>query len=507
MSDLKNELIAKNTMMLYFRVSIIMIVYLYTSRVVLSALGVEDYGIYNVVAGVITLFSFLNGALSSATSRFITYELGTGNIIQLKKNFCTAFTIHLILAGIVFVLGETIGLWFVNYKLVIPEERLLAANIIYQFSILSCAVTIMQVPLNAEIIAHERMNIYAYIGIVDVIGKLGIAFIVSSCNSDRLIIYGFLLFVVTLILFFIYHLYCRKKFNEYALSFFYEKSIFSNMISYSGWSLWGSMAYMLKDQGINMVLNIFFGPIVNAARGVAFQVNAALNSFTQNFTVAMNPQIVKSFACDEKNRMFSLLFSGAKFSYFLLLILSIPIILETKYILVLWLEQVPEYTVLFTQLVIINSLIESFTYVIGATVQAIGNIKLYQIVVGGILLLNLPLSYLLLKLNYPPYVVFYVAIFISIISVFLRIGVLRFLIQFSIKDFIINVLGISLIVTLCSYILPSLFHYYMNESFVRLLIVTICSFITTLICIWTIGLNDNEKSFVKSKIAKIKKHA
>ena len=320
MSSSKNNLIAKNTMMLYIRLSIVMIVYLYTSRIVLKALGIEDYGIYNVVAGVITLFSFFNGALSSATSRFITYELGRENRIGLEKNFRTAFTIHLILAGIILILAETIGLWFVNNKLIIPVERLFAANIIYQFSVLSCVVTIMQVPLNAEIIAHEKMTIYAYMGILDASSKLLIAFFINTCNSDKLIAYGFLLFVTTILLFLVYHIYCKRKFGEYNPSLFYDKSTFKGMLSYSGWSLWGSMAYVLKDQGVNMALNIFFGPVVNAARGITYQVNTALNSFTQNFTIAMNPQIVKSYACNDYNRMFLLFFTGAKFSFFLLLL-------------------------------------------------------------------------------------------------------------------------------------------------------------------------------------------
>ena len=504
MSSSKNNLIAKNTMMLYIRLSIVMIVYLYTSRIVLKALGIEDYGIYNVVAGVITLFSFFNGALSSATSRFITYELGRENRIGLEKNFRTAFTIHLILAGIILILAETIGLWFVNNKLIIPVERLFAANIIYQFSVLSCVVTIMQVPLNAEIIAHEKMTIYAYMGILDASSKLLIAFFINTCNSDKLIAYGFLLFVTTILLFLVYHIYCKRKFGEYNPSLFYDKSTFKGMLSYSGWSLWGSIA--LKNSGVNIVLNIFFGPVVNAARGITYQVNTALNSFTQNFTIAMNPQIVKSYACNDYNRMFLLFFTGAKFSFFLLLLFSIPIILETEYILAIWLGQIPEYTILFIRLIVINSLIESFTYVIGATVQATGNIKLYQVMVGGLLLLNLPISYLFLKLGCPPYSTFLVAILLSIISIFIRIIILNFLIKVSISHFFINVLGVSMLVGILSCILPYWIHNMMSEGLIRLVCVTICSTFSMLISSWFIGLNHNEKLYIKSVlIGKFKK--
>lgn len=503
MIDSNNKLIAKNTMMLYFRLSIIMVVYLYTSRVVLKALGIEDYGIYNVVAGVVTLFSFFNNALSSATSRFITYELGKEDMIELKKNFRTAFTIHLILSVVILILAETIGLWFVNYKLLIPDERLFAANVIYQFSILSCAVTIMQVPLNAEIIAHEKMGIYAYIGIFDAVSKLVIAFVICSSENDRLIIYGSLLFFVTVLLFVIYHIYCNINFEEYNLTVLYDKNVFKNMLSYSGWSLWGSMAYMLKDQGVNMTLNIFFGPLVNAARGIAFQVNTALNSFTQNFTMAMNPQIVKSYACGNYERVVLLFYSGAKFSFFLLLFLSLPILFETKYILDAWLGQMPDYTILFSRLVIINSLIESFTYVIGATVQATGRIKIYQIVIGGLLLLNLPISYLFLKLGYLPYIVFFIAILLSIISIIVRIVILSSLIKISIKKFLIDVLGISLLVSVFSIILPGWIYCAMNAGVVRVLCVIGSSLLSTILCIWIIGLNRKEKLFIRSNVLKI----
>ena len=343
-------------------------------------------------------------------------------------------------------------------------------------------------------------------GILDASSKLLIAFFINTCNSDKLIAYGFLLFVTTILLFLVYHIYCKRKFGEYNPSLFYDKSTFKGMLSYSGWSLWGSMAYVLKDQGVNMALNIFFGPVVNAARGITYQVNTALNSFTQNFTIAMNPQIVKSYACNDYNRMFLLFFTGAKFSFFLLLLFSIPIILETEYILAIWLGQIPEYTILFIRLIVINSLIESFTYVIGATVQATGNIKLYQVMVGGLLLLNLPISYLFLKLGCPPYSTFLVAILLSIISIFIRIIILNFLIKVSISHFFINVLGVSMLVGILSCILPYWIHNMMSEGLIRLVCVTICSTFSMLISSWFIGLNHNEKLYIKSVlIGKFKK--
>lgn len=495
-----NKRIAKNTLLLYFRMFFTMAVTLYTSRVILKALGVEDFGIYNVVAGIVTLFSFFSGALSSAASRFISFELGSNNTSYLSKVFSAIFIIHLLFSVVVVCFAETIGLWVVNCKLTIPPERIFAAHVVYQFSVFSCIVGIMQIPLNAMIIAHERLGIYAYMSICEVIGKLSIAFVVTYCSFDHLIVYGMLLFSLVVILFVIYFIYCRKKFPEYRFSFVSEKEIVKNILGYFSFSLWGAAAYVLKDQGVSVVLNIFFGPVVNASRAISYQVNSAINSFAQNLTLAMSPQIIKSYACNDIHRVLQLLFRGTKFSYFLILFLSIPVILETKYVLSLWLGQVPEYTLIFVRLVIVNTLIDSFTYIIGATVQATGRIKKYQLCVGGILLLNLPLSYFFLRLGFSPYITFLIAILIAILCLVVRVLLLNSLLRFSIREFVEKILGLSLLVTFMSYVLPFIIYISFAEGFMRFLLVVVAGIIGALISIWFVGFGYTEREFVKKMI-------
>lgn len=472
---------------------LIMAVSLYTSRIILNALGVEDFGIYNVVGGVVMMFVFLNGTLGNATSRFITIELGKKDFNKLNRVFRSAFTIHLLLMFIILLLAETIGLWLLNYKLAIPENRLFAANVVYQISVISCCITITQVPLNASIIAHERMNIYAYLGVSDVLLKLIVAAIISQNSSDKLIIYAFLLFIISVGMYCFYHIYCKTNFKEYSCKLLFDKDIFKDMLSFSSWSLFGSLAYVLKDHGVNIVLNIFFGPSINASRGIAMQVSTAVSSFSQNFTVALNPQIYKAYASKEYQRMISLLFKGAKFSFFLLLFFATPIILEAEYLLRLWLGSVPNYAVLFTRLVIVNSLLETYTYTIGASVQATAKIKWYQIFVGSTLLLNLPITYLFLTKGYEPQIAFIIAILLTVISLIIRVLILNKLIYISIKRFILDVFGVTISVTLLSAIIPSIIEIIMQPGIEKFITICIVSFISTASTIWIIGLSKSEK--------------
>ena len=414
------KLIAKNTMLLYFRMFLTLGVSLYTSRVVLNTLGVEDFGIYNVVGGVVMMFSFLNSSMASATQRFLSFELGKNDLIQLKKVFSMSVNIHVIIALAIFILAETIGLWFLNTKLVIPAERLYAANWVYQFSILSFMVTILSVPYNAIIIANERMKVYAYVSIIEVILKLIILYILVWFGFDKLKLYAILVFFVSAIIWLIYKTYCNSNFSESKYQYYWDKPLFSTLMNYAGWNLFGNLAVVTMVQGINIMLNLFFGPIVNAARGIAYQVNGAVNSFVINFQMAMNPQIVKSYASGDLKYMHKIIFQGAKYSFFLLFILSLPILLETELILKIWLKNVPEHTIIFTRLAIINVLIDSISGPLMTAAQATGNIKKYQAIVGGLLLLILPISYLFLIMGYPPEITLYISISISIIA--LQIG-------------------------------------------------------------------------------------
>ncbi len=333
MHSSKTKQIAKNTSLLYFRMLITMIVTLYTSRIVLNTLGIEDFGIYNIIGGVIILFTFLNVAMSNTTQRFLSFELGRNDMEQLKKTFSMSMTAHISIALIVFLLSETVGLWFINTQLNIPAERMNAANWVYQFSILTFVFQIIRVPYNASIIAYERMSFYAYISIIEVILKLAVVFLLQKGGFDKLIFYSILLFIVSIIILYAYKVYCNKKFKISRYYFFWDGSLYKNIMSFSGWSLMGSVASISANQGINILLNIFFGVAVNAAMGIANQVNGALNSFVVNFQTAFKPQIVKSYAEGDKKYLTQLILQTSKFSFFLFFIVSIPILLNTEFAL------------------------------------------------------------------------------------------------------------------------------------------------------------------------------
>ncbi|MEE1288394.1 MAG: lipopolysaccharide biosynthesis protein, partial [Bacteroidaceae bacterium] len=415
-----NKRIAKNTLLLYVRMLFGMLVSLYTSRVILQTLGVEDYGVYNVVGGVITMFTFLNSAMSSATSRYITFEIGKGNMERLKKVFSTALQIHAIIALLIVILGETVGLWFLMNELVIPDGRMDAAMWVYQCSIISCVVTIMSVPYNADIIAHEKMSAFAYISVLEIILKLLIVYLLVVLPFDKLKVYAVLVLMVGLLIRYIYTRYCHKHFEESHYIHRIDKSLLKEMSSFAGWSFWGNLAGILYSQGLNMMLNIFFGPVVNAARGIATQIQHVVTQFVTNFQMALNPQITKTYASGGLDKMHSLMFRSARFSFMLLFFLSLPIMLETNYIFTLWLGIVPENTVIFARIIIAISLIYTIANPCVIANQATGKVKVYQAVVGGLLLLILPISYIVLKMGAPAYSVFIVHFCVESVAQFAR---------------------------------------------------------------------------------------
>lgn len=479
---------------------LIMAVTLYTSRVILNTLGVEDFGIFNVVGGFVTMFAFLNSAMSSATQRFLSFELGKQDQTELKRVFSMSINIHAIIAIVVLVLSETIGLWFLNNQLVIPHDRLIAANWVYQFSILSFIITIISVPYNAIIIARERMNVFAYISIIEVILKLLIVFMLNWFGFDKLKLYAVLIFLVTFITKMIYYIYCRKNYDESKYYFFWDKKLYKTLMNYAGWNLWGNIAAVMFGQGVNILLNIFFGPIVNAARGVAFQVRSAVNGFVLNFQTAMNPQIIKSYASDDHSFMHQLIFRGAKYSYYLLLILSLPIIFEAEIILKLWLKIVPEYTVIFTRLVLINVLIDSISGPLKTAAQASGKIKVYQSVVGGLLILILPISYVFLKFDFPPEVTIYISIIVSIIAFIARLIIVKPLVNLSIRKFTQTVLLPIIKVSFISVIIPFAAKTFMSEGYIQTVTVIISSVLSVALSIYFFGLTMGEQSFMKNKL-------
>ena len=472
-----------------------MLVSLYTSRVVLSTLGVEDYGIYNVVSGFVTMFGFLNNSMSRATQRFLTFEIGRENYTQLRNVFSMSLNIHYFIAFVVFLFAELIGMWFFNNQLNVPSDRMYAARWVYQLSILSLMVNIISVPYNAMIIAYERMNIFAWVSIVEVSLKLLIVFMLLLFGFDKLILYAILILIVSLAIRLIYAKYCDAKFKESKFRWYWDKEMFKVLLSFAGWNLWGNIASVLTGQGVNILLNIYFGPVVNAARGIAFQIKGAIISFVQNFQMALNPQIIKSFAINDITYMHQLTFQGSKFSFYLLLILSLPVLFETEFILNLWLKVVPDYTIVFTRLIILNILIDSISGPLMTAAQATGKIKLYQGVVGGVLLLNLPLSYVFLIFGYSPETTFIIGIFISIIALFIRLIILQKIIRLKIIDFFTSVIFKLLIVTIVSIIPPMLICSFLDESIMRIILVTFLSIFSSIITIYFLGLTVSERDY------------
>lgn len=499
-----NKRIAKNTLLLYFRMLFLMAVSLYTSRVVLNALGVEDFGIYNVVGGVVAMFSVLSGSLSSAISRFITYELGKGNQENLNKIFSTAVTTQLGLAGIIILLAETIGIWFLNVKMNIPEVRMEAANWVFQFSILTFAINLISVPYNASIIAHEKMSAFAYISILEVVGKLTIAYLITITPIDKLIFYAILMCLVALIVRFTYGNYCKRYFSECTYHFIWDKQLLKSMFSFAGWNFIGASSAVLRDQGGNVVINLFCGPTVNTARGIAFQVNNAVNQFVVNFMTALNPQITKSYAAGDKGYMMTLIFQGARLSFYILLLLSLPILVNTHYILALWLKIVPEHAVLFVQLIFIFALSESISQPLITAMLATGKIRNYHIIVGGLQMMNLPISYILLRLGYFPEIVIVIAICISQCCLAARLILLRGMIGLSITKYLKNVYLNIIVVSIIAVILPLISAYYIKESFISFILISLIAVICTLSSIYFLGCNNQEREFIHQKLGTIK---
>lgn len=496
--------------MLYFRMILTMLVSLYTSRVVLNVLGVENYGTYNVVGGVVTMFGFFNGAMSSATQRFLSFDLGRGDYVQLRRTFNATQLIHIGIALLIFLLAETIGLWFVNTQLNLPEGRMEAARWVYHFSVLSFMISIIQVPYNAVILARERMSVYAYMSILEVLLKLLIVFMLTWIAFDKLKLYGILLFAVSFIVASIYRIYCLKQFDETRFELIKDKVLYKTLISYSGWNLFGNIAAVAKGQGVSIILNIFFGTVVNAAQGVANQVSAAVTSFVGNFQMASNPQIIKSYAAEDKAYMANLVIRTSKFSFYLLFILTLPVMLEIEYILKLWLKIVPNYTAIFTILILINALIDTVSGPLMTSLQATGKIKVYQSVVGILLILILPISYLFFKLGFPPETTFFVSICISIVAFIFRLLLTKKQIpEFSIRQFLQEIVIRNIPIILLSVLITWLIQINMHPGFTRLIIVTFTSLCITTITIYLIGLKSNEKTFVSEAmtafITKIKR--
>lgn len=498
---MSNTRIAKNTLFLYFRMLLIMLTNLYVVRLVLDMLGAMDYGIYVVVGGVVIMFSFLSDTLSSSSQRYFAFAIGEKNFYKLNIFFNITLILYITLAVFILIIAETLGVWFVNNKLIIPETRLESANIVFQFAILSFIFNIIKTPYTALVIAHEKMNIFAIIGVVEVFLKLILIFILKSLNIDKLKAYSIIIFLNILVIFIIYFFYSKFKFKETKFKLYYKRKEYSEILTYSGWNIIGAVSNMLRNQGINVLLNLFFSPIINAARGIAYQINTAILSLTNNFYIAVKPQITKKYANQNLLEMKKLVYSSSKLAFVLMMVICIPIFYETKFILSIWLKELPSYVIIFTRLVVINSLIEVINQPLVSAIQATGNVKIYQLTVSLILILNLPLSLLCLSAGYPPEITMYISIFLSIISYIPRMYICQKVVGIRISDFVSEVLLKLVIITFLMFFITWCIWSYFNESFLRFSLVIIVNILVAPILLLFIGFNDSERTRIKQIIS------
>lgn len=499
--------IAKNTIFLYLRMFFTMIISLYASRLVLQVLGIEDFGIYNLVGGVVVLFSFLNAAMSSTTQRYINMALSSKIIEDVRKVFSVSVNVHLIISIIIIILAETVGLWFLNYKLVIPDNRMYAANMVYQISIITTIIEVMQVPYNAMILAYEKFSFFAFLGIFECVAKLAVVGgLLFFSKFDHLILYSIMLAVVYVIIYFIYYLFCRKNFEkETTYKKYKDKTLFKELVSFSGWMLLGSAAVVGANQGLNMILNIFIGVAVNATMGIANQVNNAIFSFVANFQTAFRPQVIQSYARNELDLHKKMILNTSKYSFFLMTLLSAPILFFGHYILILWLgDPLPPYIISFIQIIILVSLIDSLSGPFWMSAQAIGNIKVYNVVLTSINLLVLPLGYLLLYFGYNPVSILIGKFCISVINQFFRYYFINKYLHFDKKEFFSY--SVAIFIPFAYLIVLVLFCYNKKLSFLEFVGGTSVLEIVLLIIIIAFGINREDRkmiqTFIKNKIKK-----
>ena len=497
----KGTRIARNTLMLYIRMFALMLVGLYASRVVLAALGENDYGIYNVVGGVVAMFTIISGALNSAVQRFITFEMGKGEGGQLNKVYSTAVLIQLILGLVVVALAEPLGLWFIDNKMTIDPARISAARTVLHFSLLAFVINLMSVPQMASITAHEKMSAYAWIGVLDGILRLAVALLIAHSSADRLVMYAAMMSAVVIVVRAAYGLYCRTHFPECRFRPIFDRQLIKEMFSFAGWNFIGVTSGVLRDHGGNILVNLFSSPAVNAARGVAVQLNGAVQGFVTNFMTAVNPQITKSYAAGDHEYMFSLVRRSSRLSFCLLYLLALPVIFNAEYLLGIWLKEVPAHAPLFVQLFLIFALSESLSNPMITAMLATGDIRRYQLLVGGLQLLNLPVSYICLKLGAIPEVTVIVAIVISQICLWARLIMLNKATGFPIRPFVSDVYMTLLLKVVCaSLICPLIIQAAKPQGFAGFAISAGACVVMTLLAVWLLGLEEEERLWVLDKL-------
>ena len=497
-----NKRIAKNTLFLYVRMILSIIVSLYTVKVVWRVLGVDNYGIYNLVGGIVIMFAFLNSAMVASSQRFISFELGRKNANNLNKVFCISVTVHCLLAIGIILLAETAGLWLLNAKLNIPASRMYAANWVYQCSVLGFAINVVSVPYNACIVAHEHMKAYGYLGILEVILKLLIVFLLLIIPYDKLITYSLLVLGVSILMRLLYGIYCSRHFTECKYHYVTDHHLMRDMFSFAGWSFIGNLGFSVRDQGLNIVLNLFFNVAVNGAKGVATQIGGVISGFSQSFQMAINPQITKRYAAGEIESMKSLIFSGCKYSAMLMMVVVIPLYFACNQVLSLWLDEVAPYTVGFLQLVLIMLLFDSMTSPITTALQATGRIKWFQITVSIIMISTIPLAWVWLKVEANPYIILYVSIITTVIALIARLLLLKKELGFSLTDFFTKVLSRAVFVCLSSAVIVWWIYSKLPNSFFHLVIFAILSVIAIVFISYMFGLNNQERGIVLQLVKK-----
>lgn len=492
--------LAKNTLMLYARMLFGLVVSLYTSRVILAALGESDYGIYNVVGGVVSMFSMLTTSLSQAISRFQTYELGKGDKERLSTAYSASFFLMLALSVIVFVLVESVGVWFLNTHMSIPTGRMGAANVVLQCTLVTFISSLLIVPYSASVVSHENMSVFAIISIAEVLFKLFIAlFLAHACyEGDKLIVYAVLLVVSTIVIQIVYASYCHKHYEECHLKMvkFSENKVYKEILSFTGWNFLGNAASVLSNQGINIVLNMIYGPVVNTARGLAMTVNNTLANFVNNFTIALNPQIIKAYAAKEHDYLLSLVYRGAKFSCYIMLLLGLPVMLETEFLIDLWLVNVPDHTVNFVRLVMMLVIIDLFSNTLGVTLIATGKIRGYQISNGIVQIVYFLLAFFLLRQGFQPEMCYFIGLIVPLTSFFFRLYFCKKYVRINIVSYLKKVVLVVFFVMLLSAILPLFFHFTMEYGWPRFCLVVLTSLICTCVFVMTVGCSRQERNYV-----------
>lgn len=494
-----NQRIAKNTLMLYIRMLLLMGIGLFTSRVILQTLGVEDYGINSVIASFLSMFGIITGSMSGAISRFITVELGRGNLERLKQVFSTSIYVQMFMGLLIVILIETFGMWFVSTKMQIPAGREIAAQWCLHCATLTTFISLMNVPFNSAIIAHEKMSVFAYMAIVDALLKLGICYAIYISPLDKLVIYSVLGVIVSMITTSIYWIYSLRKFEETSFSFRFENSLFKEIWGFAGWNLFAQTAWILNTQGINMLMNLFFGVVVNAARGIADQVNGIIQSFVSNFMMALNPQITKSYAVGNKDTAFRLACRGSRFSFYIMFILALPIMIESHQILHLWLGTPPAQANTFVAWTILST----FATLLGNTLvtlqMAHGDIRRYQFWITIFGCIPFPLTWLVFKFGASPIVSYYIYVAVYWILIFVRYHLVHEKTGIPAKMYLGGVIVKTHFVAIVSAVLPLLIFYLMPETLLRLLLVVMASVLSSVVVIFTMGMDHTERNFVQDK--------